>query len=78
MYISANFITMSEETELPTFEMLQQAMPEGVVNSGGNIEGWVYFEKVPEEKDRVVLRTDLVNARTGQEFAEVRIPYDVQ
>lgn len=67
-----------EETELPTMEMLQQAMPEGVVNSGGNIEGWVYFEKVPEHERRVVLRTDLVDSRTGKEFAEVRIPYDVE
>lgn len=67
-----------EETDLPTMEMLQQAMPEGVVNSGGNIEGWVYFEKVPEHESRVVLRTDLVDSRTGKEFAEVRILYDVE
>lgn len=66
-----------EETDLPTMEMLQQAMPEGVVNSGGNIEGWVYFEKIPEHERSVVLRTDLVNSRTGEEFAEVRIPYNV-
>lgn len=66
-----------EDTQLPTVEMLRQAMPEGVVNSGGNIEGWVYFEKVPEHERRVVLRTDLVDSRTGKEFAEVRIPYNV-
>lgn len=77
-YFYGNAYRYWDETELPTFEMLEYAMPEGVVHSGGNIEGWVYFEKVPEGKDRVVLRTDLVNSRTGQEFAEVRIPWRVE
>ena len=67
-----------EKTELPTLEMLERAMPEGVVQPGGNVEGWVYFQKIPAESKRVVLRTDIVNSRTGEEFAEVRIPYRVE
>jgi len=66
-----------EETELPNLEMLQQALPEGVVLGGGNVEGWVYFEKVPKEVESVVLHTDLVDSRNGRQFAQVRVPHDV-
>lgn len=66
-----------QETELPTYEMLQQALPEGVVLSGGNVEGWVYFEKVPVSSGRVVLHTELVDSRNGRQFARIRVPYEV-
>ncbi|MBW3566486.1 MAG: hypothetical protein KY410_00775, partial [Proteobacteria bacterium] len=67
-----------QETELPTYEMLQQALPEGVVHSGGNVEGWVYFEKVPIGTDRVVLHTELIDSRSGRQFARVRVPHEVE
>lgn len=34
-------------TSLPTREMREQALPEGVLQPGGRLEGWVYFRKVP-------------------------------
>ena len=63
--------------ELPTDRMREEALPEGVLEPGGRVEGWVYFEKVPEELPRVVLRTDLENARTGRTFGELRVPFVV-
>jgi hypothetical protein len=65
--------------KLPTPEMRQRVIPEGVVNSGGNLDGWLFFEKVEDENlDRVMFRADLVDAETGKKFAEVRIPFLVE
>ncbi len=63
---------------LPTKEMLRLALPEGVLNSGGYLEGWLYFERVPENIYRVIFRADLINAKTGQTFGEIRIPFLVK
>ena len=66
------------EIDLPTDEMLQRALPEGVLESGGRVEGFVYFEKVTDDVPRVVFRADLVNAETGNVFGEVRVPFTVE
>lgn len=64
-----------EQTELPTQDMLQLALPEGVLAPGGSVNGYLYFEKVPEERQlELSYRADLVNARTEQVFAELEIP----
>ena len=64
--------------DLPTDAMLERALPEGVVESGGRVEGFVYFEKVTEDVPRVTFRADLVNADTGDVFGEVRVPFTVE
>ena len=66
------------DIELPTDEMLDRAMPEGVLESGGTVEGFVYFEKVTEDVPRVTFRADLVNADTGDVFGETRVPFVVE
>lgn len=64
---------------LPTTEMLRLALPEGVLNSSGQLEGWLYFERVPpEDIARVTFRADLINAKTGRVFGEIRIPFVVE
>lgn len=67
------------EITLPTPEMRQRAIPEGYLNSGGDLEGWLYFKKVDDKyRGRVVFNADLTNAETGRKFAEVRIPFTVE
>jgi hypothetical protein len=61
---------------LPTGDMVQKALPEGVVEPGGRATGFVYFELV-EDTDRVSLRADLVNADTGAKFVSLVIPFVV-
>ncbi len=75
-YYYGNHIVHWETTELPTMEMIESALPEGVLDSGGRLEGWLFFEEVGDA-DQVVFRADLVNAGTGHEFGEIRIPFDV-
>lgn len=59
---------------LPTPFMREKALPEGVIETEGRVEGWLYFERM-KHVTRVSLRMDLVNAETGEEFGEIRIPY---
>ncbi len=65
--------------ELPTQEMLDRALPEGSLEDGGRVEGFVYFEKVdPDQVERVVFRFDLIDAQTGGIFGTLSIPFVVK
>lgn len=66
-------------TELPTPDMLRKVVPEGVLDEGGEIEGFLYFEKLLQLQDeqRVSFHVDLVDAINGQRFATLHIPFIV-
>lgn len=74
LYYGTNYAYW-EETTLPTTAMRALALPEGVVESGGRVEGWLYFENI-HGANEVVFRADLINSRTGDEFGEIRIPFE--
>lgn len=63
---------------LPTEAMFEWALPEGVLEAEGHLDGYLYFERIPEEHSRVTFRANLVNARNNYVFGEVRIPFIVQ
>jgi hypothetical protein len=63
---------------LPTEDMIRKAIPEGVLSSGGSVEGFLYFPQVPEGVERANLVTTLTDARTGQEFGSLTIPFEVK
>lgn len=65
------------DVRLPTSDMIRQALPEEVVEPGGRISGFLYFEKVPRNADTVTLAAMLVDADTDAEFGTVRIPFVV-
>lgn len=69
--------TQWEGVEMPTPAMRIAAIPEGVLESGGRVEGWLYFKEI-EDAERIVFRADLANAETGSEIGEIRIPFDVE
>jgi hypothetical protein len=78
-YYNTTYYGYWENRELPTSEMISRIVPEGVITSGGMLEGWLFFEKVdPGDVNRVIFRSDLVNAETGKKFAELRIPFVVK
>lgn len=68
-----NYYTYWDEISLPTDEMLAHALPEGVLETGGRIEGYLYFEEIPAEVNRVMFTADLVDPETGNIFGEIRI-----
>jgi hypothetical protein len=71
------YYTAWESIALPTEEMIAEVLPEGVLDPGGRVEGFLYFERVDPDTPRVRFRADLVNANTGEEFGEVSIPFTV-
>jgi len=66
---------------LPTNEMKSWALPEGVLSSGGYVEGFVYFERVDKKKgSKGVVRFDSEFAQASdpqQTVARISIPFEV-
>jgi hypothetical protein len=63
---------------LPTRDMLRRALPEGTLEPGGTITGFIYFQGVSEREGSVTLQARLVDARTGEQFGTLSIPFGVR
>ncbi|WP_375768654.1 hypothetical protein NR798_44415 [Archangium gephyra] len=63
---------------LPTRDMLRQALPEGTLDTGGTVTGFLYFQNVSEREGSVTLQARLVDARTGEQFGTLSIPFGVR
>lgn len=61
---------------LPTGDMVQRALPEGVLEPAGRITGFLYFEGL-ESANTVRFVVDLVDASTGTTFGSIVIPFEV-
>ncbi|MGH9559639.1 MAG: hypothetical protein ACRD30_10400 [Bryobacteraceae bacterium] len=58
--------------------MIRKAIPEGVVNPGGHVEGYLYFQKIPKDTQNLIFIARLNDARTHAEFGTIRIPFAKQ
>jgi hypothetical protein len=65
------------EYELPTERMVALAVPEGTVQPGGELTGFLYFEEVPGDVPDALFTMELVNARTGEPIDTIEIPFRV-
>ncbi len=63
---------------LPSREMMERALPEGVVDSGGRVSGFLYFQHVDRREAQVSLEMKLVDAKTGESLGHLTIPFVVQ
>jgi hypothetical protein len=63
--------------KLPTQDMLSQGLPEGAVQNGGKVAGFVYFQGVGNRESAVTFAMSLVDATTGQSFGQLGIPFTV-
>lgn len=63
---------------LPTDDMIAEALPEGVVQDGGRVEGFLYFRGVTPRESRVMLRFELVDANDETPLGTVRVPLVVR
>jgi len=61
-----------QRSDLPDLEMIRRALPEGVLNPGGWVAGWLYFQKF-EPLPSGTLVASLTEA-SGRTLAPVRIP----
>ncbi|MCY1054095.1 hypothetical protein [Nannocystis sp. SCPEA4] len=71
-----SYYTAFERVALPTGDMVQKALPEGVLEPRGRITGYLYFESV-RDTSRVNFVTHLVDAHTGQALGTVEVPFVV-
>lgn len=62
------------EGNLPTVDMIESAVFEGVIEPGGHLEGFLYFEPL-QEAGRLAFTANLVDARTELTFGTIRIPF---
>lgn len=71
-----NYYAYWEERDdaLPSAGMLARALLEGVLNPGGRISGFLYFEKVAADDGPVLFRMDLVDPRDGRQLGVAEIP----
>jgi hypothetical protein len=58
---------------LPTGDMIQKALPEGVVEPGGRVSGFLYFEDPDDDVGRVTLTHELTTPM-GTKFGQIQIP----
>jgi hypothetical protein len=59
---------------LATRNMLQKALPEGVLQDGGEITGFLFFPRL-DPGDVVTFHADLVVAPVGRQLAVVDVPF---
>lgn len=78
-YYYGTYYSAWPQQQLPTAEMILRALPEGVVRPGGRVEGFVYFERVPDDVERLVFSATLQDANSqpeqDQQVASVEIPF---
>ena len=60
--------------ELPSADMLDLALPEGVLAPGGTARGFVYFEPAKRGTGPVTLRWPVVDAQSGETVGVIAIP----
>ena len=65
-------------SRLPTEDMLAAALPEGVVQDGGRVMGFLYFQGVQSRESHVQLEVRLIDAMNGQMVGTVSIPFSVR
>lgn len=65
------------EVPLPTEDMLTRALPEGELDPGGALDGFLYFQGVIRRESAVSLQVRLVDARTNEPFGTLDIPFQV-
>lgn len=62
--------------ELPTADMVARAMPEGVIEPGGRLSGFLYFPTLDDDPERVTFKANLSSAREDVLFATLRVPFE--
>jgi hypothetical protein len=75
----STYVPARVQIELPTSDMIRMALPEGVLDAGGSITGFLYFEDVEDlDIPQVDFTINLIDAESGEQFGTIRIPFVVQ
>lgn len=66
------------EVQLPTKDMIEHAIPEGVLYPKGFVQGFLYFQKPPKRSRNLNLKLNLLDQTSAEKFGEISIPYYYQ
>jgi hypothetical protein len=66
------------DQDLPSRAMQRMGLPEGVLADGGEISGFLYFENATRHESRLTFRADIDDGQSGDQLAEIAIPFRVQ
>ena len=73
-YSNAEYVSVP----LPTKEMLERAISEGIVSKDETAGGFLYFHKPAPRSQTLSFRTVLVDAETGQTFGSIVVPLSLR
>jgi hypothetical protein len=62
---------------LPSPDMLAGALPEGVIEPGGHVDGWLYFPGLDRDLETVTLQASLTSPDTCGDVEQFQVVYDV-
>ena len=62
---------------LPTGDMVQKVLPEGVLDPGGRITGFLYFETGDFDPDRGTFVADLIDAKTLRRLGRIEAVLEI-
>jgi hypothetical protein len=71
-----NYSSYWVNVPLPSPDMLAAALPEGVLQPGGRLDGWLYFPGIPRSADTVTFHAAITNPLTGIVSHDLEVPYD--
>lgn len=64
------------QVDLPTRDMVEHAIPEGVVEPKGQVSGYFYFPSLDAaDAERLTFTAELVDAKTDTAFGSLSIPF---
>jgi hypothetical protein len=66
------------EVDLPTSDMLERAMPEGSVEPGGMVTGFLYFPTIDDGIEHITFEAELTQGADGATVAALSVPFDLQ
>lgn len=66
--------------DLPTHEMIELAIPEGVIEPEGQVSGFLYFPEIErsEAGEQLTFNASLVDANTDVNFGKIGIPFAIE
>lgn len=76
-FVYDHYLGYWDRVDLPTKMMLEVAIPEGVLEPGGVLSGYLYFE-AEGGSGPMDFRFDLVDEATGKHYGELRIPLVIE
>lgn len=70
------YLPTFQRLELPSTDMIHRSLPEGVLEPGGKVSGFVYFEPISHEVMPLLdLSFEIVNPDTNQQIGKATIPF---